>query len=134
MGFKLGPTATNQSGTTLRVLENCLAFENRLNGFDQNSQSNTTCRITMLNCAAVNNGSNGYFFGANLSTQHTFRNNLNFGNGIWGDEIQAASSTVSHNTWNGGVTLTSADFVSLSSAGVDGPRQADGSLPNLNFL
>lgn len=130
-GFKLGPV----NGTTnnkLRTLINCLAFENRLNGFDQNSNSDAACAYNMWNCAAVNNKSNGYFFGANTSLTQNFRNNINYGNGIWGDEIQQGSQ-VSNNTWNN-YPCTASDFLSLSTVGMDGARQADGSLPNTNFL
>ena len=53
----------------------------------------------------------------------------------------------SHNTWDYGiegslprwvptdtVTVTDADFISVDSTGLSGARQADGSLPILNFL
>ncbi len=40
----------------------------------------------------------------------------------------------SHNSWNVAEVLTDADFLSVSSAGADGPRNADGSLPRLDFL
>ena len=43
--------------------------------------------MVFYNNSALGNGSNGYFFGANLSTVQTFRNNLNDNNGLWGDEI-----------------------------------------------
>ncbi|MBN8688851.1 MAG: DUF4990 domain-containing protein [Chitinophagales bacterium] len=134
-GFKLGPMSTDQSGssTVWKRLERCLAFGNRLNGFDQNSQSNTTAVIEMFNCTSAFNGSNGYFFGANTTVNQRFKNNLNFGNGIWGDEI-ITGPNVSNNSWNGGVTVTNADFVSIDTAGLAGPRQADGSLPLTNFM
>jgi hypothetical protein len=45
-----------------------------------------------------------------------------------------ANVTHDHNTLDLPVTVTDADFLSVNSAGMDGPRQADGSLPNLSFL
>lgn len=134
-GFKLGPNSSDQSSssTVYRKLYNCLGFQNRLNGFDQNAQSNSACLIEMYNCTAYDNKSNGFFFGANTSINQRFKNNINYGNGIWGTEIQNGPN-VSNNTWNGAVTVTNADFLSLSSVGADGPRQQDGSLPILNFL
>ena len=39
----------------------------------------------------------------------------------------------SNNTWNG-ITATAASFASLTNTGVDGARQSNGSLPNLQFL
>jgi len=44
------------------------------------------------------------------------------------------SSVSDHNSWNTGLSVTAADFVSVDPAGADGPRQADGSLPDLDFL
>lgn len=133
-GFKLGPTATDLSGSSAiyRTLIGCVAFENRLNGFDQNSQSNTTCKVALYNNTAFGNKSNGYFFGANTNVQQVFKNNINFNNGIWGDEIQSGPN-VSNNTWNA-ISVSNSDFQSLSSVGADGPRQADGSLPDLPFM
>jgi hypothetical protein len=52
----------------------------------------------------------------------------------------SAGSTVDHNTFlldgddNPAYQLDAADFESLDSLGIDGPRQADGSLPVLPFL
>jgi hypothetical protein len=40
----------------------------------------------------------------------------------------------SFNSWDLGLTPSSSDFESLSDSGFMGPRNADGSLPNLNFL
>jgi hypothetical protein len=38
------------------------------------------------------------------------------------------------NSWNLAVTVSDADFQSVSTAGWDAPRQSDGSLPVLNRL
>lgn len=131
-GFKLGPAASDQSANVLRWMYGCIAAKNRINGFDQNSQSNTTCRYIFYNNTAIDNGSNGYFFGANLSTPQTFKNNLNYNNGIWGDEIQSGAA-IEDNSWNGGVTVTDGDFQSRAYRQLLGARQADGSLPNITY-
>ncbi|MBQ0818942.1 hypothetical protein KBI52_01460, partial [Microvirga sp. HBU67558] len=39
-----------------------------------------------------------------------------------------------HNSWDAGVSLSSADFQSLDSKTAVGARAADGSLPDSNFL
>lgn len=132
MGFKLGPTATDQSGNLLRYLNNNLAFENRRFGFDQNAGETNTCQYQMYNNTAYDNGENNYFFGANTSIDQIFKNNLSYLGGINGDEILSGTN-VSNNSWNGS-TVTGADFVSLSSVGMDGARGSDGSLPVTNFL
>jgi hypothetical protein len=43
-------------------------------------------------------------------------------------------TTASNNSWNLGVTLSDAQFQSVSTSGWDAPRQADGSLPVLPHL
>lgn len=134
MGYKLGPAPEGQESNTLRYVYACLAAGNRINGFDQNSQSNTTCRMVFYNNSAISNGSNGYFFGANLSTVQTFKNNLNYNNNIWGDEIQSGIN-IADNSWNlGGITINSSDFVSLDTSQLDGARDANTfALPTVTF-
>jgi hypothetical protein len=39
-----------------------------------------------------------------------------------------------HNSFDISGAVSDADFMSVNSSGVDGPRQADGSLPNISFL
>ena len=45
-----------------------------------------------------------------------------------------SSAPHDHNTFDMPVTVSSDDFMSLDSKGIDGPRQKDGSLPYLSFL
>jgi hypothetical protein len=128
VGFKLGPTASDAVRLNLtRIIQNNLSFENRYAGFDQNSARTL---FHVYNNTSFKNGSFGYFFGHDLGIPQVFRNNISFQDPTnWGDDI-----TGSNNTWNGLVTVSSTDFQSLSSIGADGPRQADGSLPNLPFM
>jgi hypothetical protein len=135
-GFKLGST-TDYSTIHLRTLTNCLSFQNRLGGIDYNDSK---CIIWLYNNTSYhNNVGNEYQFGLNVGDgrAHIVRNNI-----VWdtqntsGLEV-ATSGTVDHNSWesNGHNTkVTSADFLSINSTGVDGPRLSDGSLPSLNFL
>ena len=128
-GYKLGPTETNQSANLKRVLTNNLAFENRNTGFDQN---NANCKMNIFNNTAYANVSgSGFSFGYNLGTPISSSNNASLNNNstFAGTNIQG-----NNNSWNGSVTITTGDFITVSSAGVTGSRQADGSLPNLNFL
>ncbi len=134
MGFKLGPNDSDMTGSITKILHNCLSFENRRFGFDQNVSGAPTTQFQVYNCTAYDNkGGNNYFFGGNTSVNQTFKNNISYVGGVNGSEITSGPN-VSNNTWNGGVTVTAGDFVSLNSTGVDGPRQSDGSLPVLNFL
>ena len=140
-GFKLGPTATIAvEQTKTRFLNNCLAFDNKSNGFNQNgadySQGWYTTLFQLYNCTAFRNGDNGFEFGFYETAPgqaFTFRNNISYANGA-AIRYYGANTYNTNNTWSGGVTVNDADFLSVSSAGTDGARQSDGSLPNINFL
>ncbi|MEP7164958.1 MAG: hypothetical protein ABI741_09690, partial [Ferruginibacter sp.] len=138
-GFKLGPADPNVSSndrtTTLRYLNNCLAFSNALHGFDQNGTP--TMKFQLYNCDAYNNQGNGFEFGywtVSPGPTQTFKNNVSFGNVGVPLRYGAANTYNTNNTWNGGVTVNSSDFLSVDNTGVTGARQADGSLPVLNYL
>lgn len=62
------------------------------------------------------------------------RNNVAFGNGV--DLINSTEQDVDdqHNSWNMQVPPAAEDFVSPIPAGIDGPREWDGSLPSTSFL
>lgn len=134
MGFKLGPTRSyccggpDQSDTLLRVVTRNAAFENAHGGFDQNGG---LTRFELSNNTAFDNGETGFLFGYDAEIDQASRNNLSYGNGAAyvGAEIEG-----DHNTWNGVAEVGDADFASLSSVGVDGPRGVDGALPTLDFL
>jgi chitodextrinase len=147
-GFKLGPAGNNPPYNELkRVLTNNLAFENRIGGFDQNSGTDNTMRYRLHNNTSFGNGQFSYFFGANTSIPQDFKNNIAVGGSINGNEILSGPN-VANNSWNGNVTANNSDFVSVSARSnpncllatvtdtncPNGPRQADGSLPDMNFL
>ena len=175
-GYKLGPpTDTSIATITTRFMNNCLAFENKYAGFDQNGTSPTGQESTLYqiyNCTAYKNGSaNGdcqgnqfwFLYGFDLGYVGTsgaksfdLKNNISYANYLpapfpaatnpLGSDLRYSGSNINndHNSWDGlqqpdmqwsnAVNITNADFLSVSSVGTDGPRQADGSLPILNFL
>lgn len=123
-GFKMGSAAS----TGNRFAYNNLAYGNYVHGFDQNAGNFVA---VFYNNSAINNGGNDWKFGYNPPLAHVFRNNLSYGNAaIDGTSGDAADwGTNDFNSWNGGVTLTTDDFVSLDDTQLDDTRQADGSLP-----
>jgi len=145
-GFKLGPAdnaiSTTDRLTTLRFLNNCVAFNNRLNGFDQNGTPSMLYQL--YNCTAYKNGSaalggNGFQFqywstGTTNTLPQAFKNNVSYLNNQQDLRFTGPGTNNTNNTWNGGVTVNTSDFASLDSTGVTGPRQSDGSLPNISFL
>lgn len=138
-GFKIGVTLTDQSTSVKRILKNNLAFENRMIGFDQN---NARCITHLFNNTSYNNANLGTaarsfnFWNGTAAT--VAKNNLDYKQSM--SALFNSQAVVSNNSFliNGAVntaySVTSADFLSLDKTGVDGPRQSDGSLPNLNFL
>jgi uncharacterized repeat protein (TIGR02059 family) len=127
-GFKLqGPNASSSNtDNIIRVVQNCLSFDNQA-GFEGVAEP--------------------YYGGMHLYNNVSFRNvgSMNF-QGIHSSatvlknniSVQASWSTVSfgdsYNSWNISQTASSSDFISTDTTGATGPRQADGSLPNLNLL
>lgn len=129
-GFKLGPTVNNLSTSVKHMLNNCVSFQNKFQGFDQN---NGRCINQLYNCTSYGNAGIGYHFSyqSALNIAHVLKNNISF------QDASAISSTPSwvqsNNTWNG-ITATTSSFASLTNTGVDGARQSNGALPSLQFL
>ena len=137
-GFKLG----HDSGP--HVLQNNLAFGNRLNGFDVNGNSLNDYGpgivphgVTLQNNTAYNNGNGsaktGYNFNFDDDYAHVLRNNLAYLGASGNANIYPAVIS-DHNSFNAGYTVTAGDFLSLDDSVAIGPRQPDGSLPFSNFL
>jgi hypothetical protein len=62
----------------------------------------------------------------------TYRNNIAFTRTA---TSSASGADAANNTWNlTSVSVTSADFLSIDTAGIAGPRKLDGSLPDVRFL
>lgn len=130
-GFKMGGGDNGNSDSLMHhfVLINSAAFMNKNKGFDQN---NNLGSMTLYNCS-------GYFnFTANYRIQRelnpgqtlTIKNCLSYlGN------VQLGSFAVQEtNSWLPPFAVTSDDFLSLDTALATTPRQADGSLPDIDFL
>jgi hypothetical protein len=129
-GYKMGG-GDNSNADSLRhnmILKNCLAFDNRVKGFDQNNNRGS---MTLLNCTAYRNGTNYQITGPIRSTSVvTVKNCVALGayGSLGGYAVQAT------NSWMPPFVVTSDDFVSIDTAGVRDPRNADGSLPDIVFM
>ncbi|WP_432468249.1 right-handed parallel beta-helix repeat-containing protein [Agarivorans sp. Z349TD_8] len=116
-GFKLGG---NFKAANNRI-SNSVAFGNPLKGFDQN---NNAGGITLLNNTAYDNGINfGFGNSLNDGETHIFRNNISLSSS---ENISNADQLA--NSWNGGVSLSAADFLSLDLSLATMERNIDGSL------
>ena len=131
-GIKLGSGTTPQNfSTTTRTVTRCFAFENYRAGFDQNDAK---IKMVFYNNTSYSNA-NGFFLYASAgAAPMTAMNNLAYNNSGFNQNFIAANTTQSNNSWNGGVTVTNADFLSVTDAGVTGPRQGNGTLPNLTYM
>jgi hypothetical protein len=117
-------------------IRNNVAFDNRVQGFYANYHPG---RIDFENNTSFSN-SRGFDLinsvePAMWPAPHWLRNNISYDNGT--NLINANQALIDDdeaNTWLADVDAEASDFVSLSTVGVDGPRQSDGSLPHLDFL
>lgn len=127
-GFKLGGSDNKLLRHDYR-LTNCLAFKNKSKGFDQNSNMGT---MILLNCTGHNNLGNNYSLYKELAAgeEAVIKNCAVLGEpGAIGDFVVQQA-----NSWLGIATVAADDFVSIDDESAYGPRQADGSLPEIPYM
>ncbi len=133
-GFKVG-----SSDTGIRhLVQNCVAWKNKAAGFYANHSSggntwlNNTSYMngTQYNMLASPSGDTSSTITLTGALAHKMRNNIGFPN----KNANMGGVDTTFNTWDLGITEASSDFASTSDTGATGPRQADGSLPNVDFL
>jgi hypothetical protein len=127
-GYKTGGSDTKDLRHNM-VLKKCLAFDNRVKGFDQNNNRGS---ITIYNGTAYRNGTN-YGIGDTLAPGKvlTLTNCVSFG---WYGSLNAAAVQKTNSWLAPFSTVTESDFISVDTTGVRAPRKADGSLPDVAFL
>jgi MYXO-CTERM domain-containing protein len=133
-GFKSGgygsPPEVPASGAATHTIRQCVAFDNRAQGFYANHHVG---RINFHNNTAFKNAANfDMLADAGFPSTHEIRNNVATGNG--GTISRLTGGTATSNSWNLGVTVSAADFMSMVEAEALAARQADGSLPNNSFM
>jgi hypothetical protein len=134
-GFKIGGYGgVYVSGAVKHIVRKSVAFKNKANGFYANHHPVAN---DYFNNTAYSNGIDFNMLGidanGNAVNLGTLRNNI-----AYGGTLLANTSGVNtrYNTWDAGtgVSVSSADFQSVSTTGGDAARQADGSLPVLTSL
>ena len=127
-GFKMGGSDDKllQHNFTLR---NCIAFDNKSKGFDQNNNKGT---MILYNCTGYRNGGNNFSISQSLAAGKI----LEVKNCVAADKKVSLGSFAIQvtNSWMSPFTVTSDDFASLDTTGISKPRKADGTLPDLAFL
>lgn len=128
-GFKMGGSDDKTLMHNVNM-KNCLAFDNRVKGFDQNNNKGS---MILYNCTAYRNGTNYGMSSAIYTDSGKVMELINCAvlgsiGSIWSGSIQKT------NSWMPQFSVTAADFVSIDTTGVRGSRNPDGSLPELPFM
>jgi parallel beta-helix repeat protein len=131
-GFKFGATYIPANGTYRRIVTNCLSFENRGQGFDQNA---AICLMLFENNTAFKNIQFGFYL-CYGNVNNKLRNNIAVGNHVTNPAVQislTANADQTNNSWNG-IGADASQFFSLNTDNVMAARNSDGSLKNCDFL
>ncbi|MCK7589084.1 Ig-like domain-containing protein [Subsaxibacter sp. CAU 1640] len=110
--------------------KNCVAAGNVYDGFDHNSNRGT---IEIYNGSAFDNGRNYSFSSTNIAMALTIKNSVSLNSGST-NSFNATTTDITNNGWQNGLTTTAEDFASLDINLLAAPRNADGSLPNMDFM
>ncbi|GAA3439300.1 right-handed parallel beta-helix repeat-containing protein [Kutzneria kofuensis] len=132
-GFKMGGYGGKYvSNGAKHTIRNSVAFNNKASGFYANHH---TLANDYFNNTSYGNHPDFNMLGVNSSGAAVGLGNLRNNIAYTGTLLSNMSGTsASYNSWNLGVSLSDAQFRSVSTSGWDAPRQADGSLPVLpNF-
>jgi hypothetical protein len=133
-GFKAGSSKTG----VRHVIRNDLAWKNVAAGFYANHSSggndwfnNTSymngVQYNMLASDPTDSSVTIILMGTLV---HKMRNNIGFPN----KNSNMGGVDTAFNTWDLMITPAAGDFTSVTDTGAMGPRQADGSLPNIDFM
>lgn len=134
-GFKMGGGGT----TSLRLEHNatltrCVAAFNRVKGFDQNNNAGS---MTLYNCIGYRNAPNYGMSNLNPYSPNVMiiKNCISFSNASSSNSF-ASAAVQEKNSWQSpfSASLSAASFLSIDSIGLRAPRNANGSLPHINFL
>jgi hypothetical protein len=126
-GFKMGGSDSTNLEHNM-ILKNCLSFDNRVKGYDQNNNRGS---MTLLNCTAYRNGTN-YRITLALDSGKTLTVENCVALGPYGTLGSFAMQAT--NSWLSPFVVDSTDFVSIDTTGMRGPRSPDGSLPMTTFM
>lgn len=130
-GFKMG--GGDNSNVKLLMhhfkLVNCVAFNNKKKGFDQN---NNTGSMTLINCTAY----------MNKSANYSIRTSINKGQKViiknclsYKGSVELAAFVIQEkNSWLNSFHVDDTDFLSLNTNEASKSRKKDGSLPDISFL
>ncbi len=130
-GFKMGGGDNSNSEHLMHhfILKNCLAFNNKAKGLDQNNNDGS---MTIFNCTGFGNKTANYRITrlVNSGQSVVVKNGVSFqGNVELGSFVEQQT-----NSWMNSFVVTEDDFISIDTIGVSSPRKPDGSLPDIQFM
>ena len=130
-GFKMGGGDNSNSEQLMHhfTLKNCLAFDNKSKGFDQN---NNVGSMTLLNCTGYHNISANYRITRSLNSGQTLtvKNCVSYSGAV---EL-GAFAVQETNSWMSPFAVAEDDFLTLDPSSVYAARNPDGSLPAIDFM
>jgi hypothetical protein len=127
-GFKMGGS-DDKSLKHNYTLKKCLAFNNKAKGFDQNNNKGS---MILYNCTGHNNLVADYRITQALAPGKVLiiKNCVDLG-----DIAEIGSfAQQEKNSWLSPFVVTAGDFISLDATAASGPRKADGSLPDIDYM
>ena len=133
-GFKMGSSKTG----VRHLVQNNVAWKNKAAGFYANHSSGGN---TWYNNTSYNNGTQYNMLASPAgdstttiiltgSLAHNMRNNIGFPN----KNSNMGGVDTAFNSWDLAIVPSTNDFVGVTDTAFMGPRQADGSLPALDFM
>jgi hypothetical protein len=127
-GFKMG----GSDDKTLKhnfTLKQCLAFNNKAKGFDQNNNKGS---MTLYNCSGYSNLTANYRITQTLADGKTLivKNCLDLDR----DPEIGSFAIQQTNSWLSPFNITSDDFINIVPTGVTALRKSDGSLPDITYM
>ena len=133
-GFKMGSSDTG----VRHIVQRNVAWKNKAAGFYANHSSggnnwfNNTSYMngTQYNLLASPAGDPNTTITLTGALAHKMRNNVGFPN----KNTNMNGVDTGFNTWDLGITEATTDFASTTDTDFTGPRQPDGSIPNIDFL
>lgn len=133
-GWKLGANFTQGSDSIQRSVTNCISVNHSVSGYNTN---HVWAHSVIYNNVSYNDSIGYYHLSSGDYTRYvTFRNNIahDFWEAATFNFDDQPNVIDDYNTWNGGVTLSDLDFISLDTTALYAERQSDGSLPLTNFM
>jgi hypothetical protein len=127
-GFKVGGSDDKLLKHNFTLI-NCLAFYNKAKGFDQNSNMGS---MFFYNCTGFGNVGNDYSVSTKIATgkKAEIKNCVLFN----GKKSIGSFVVQESNSWDSKFSVDASDFISVDTTGISGPRQSDGSLPDIGFM